>query len=72
VHDRGLLANSAQFLRALEQLVIDDQRSPHMHEYGRSMHIRQLSEQAEKQISSAIFPPAASRIAQRAAEAERT
>jgi len=36
------------------------------------MHIRQLSEQAEKQISSAIFPPAASRIAQRAAEAERT
>jgi hypothetical protein len=63
-HDRGLLANSAQFLRALEQLVVDVQRSPHAHEFGRSVHIRRLIAQSEKHVSSAIFSAAASRIAQ--------
>ncbi len=34
VHDGGLLANSAQVLCALEQSVVDDQCSPHVHQYG--------------------------------------
>jgi hypothetical protein len=41
VHDSCLLANSREFLRLLEKLVVNDQRRSHMHEYALLMHISQ-------------------------------
>lgn len=56
VHDRGLFADAAQLLGPLEQLVIDDQGSSHMHKYGRSMHTGQSIKPRQKSRRFAPIP----------------
>jgi hypothetical protein len=41
MNERRLFLNAAQLTRSRQQVIVDNQRGPHMHKYASLMHIRQ-------------------------------
>jgi hypothetical protein len=62
MQDGGFLANSAQFLRTLEQIIVDDQCGSHMHQCAQSVQICQRPDQQAKAVALTTFDRSGGRV----------